>query len=259
MERAPAAERNPTRCPYCHDGVRVDDDEATRCPTCSAPHHGACWREHMGCATCRTPDGDGRETFSIISRRRSQDGDAGPVPEGTAVAAIGRLEAIEEGGTLVLGRSFPRQLGPAIFLAIWLCGWLAGEVAAIGGLVALAVAAPWPVMLIGGAFLLLWLALWTAGGLAAGTTFLAMLGAEERLEVGRDDVVLRRMGVRRIPLWRAVRARCDAIRDVRVEVDSAVLEHEGGKLTWKLGPDQAAWVVTRVRKRLGLASAEPAP
>ena len=57
---SPAAERPPevaiegagTRCPYCHETVRVEDDAWTVCGACLARHHEACWDEHGCCASC---------------------------------------------------------------------------------------------------------------------------------------------------------------------------------------------------------------
>lgn len=92
----------------------------------------------------------------------------------------------------------------ALFLAVWLCGWLAGEAFVLWilytGIVALWTGRPpssggdvletGPALGIG-AFLIFWLALWTFGGLAAVHELLRLLWARDRLVAsgGRLTVV----------------------------------------------------------------------
>jgi hypothetical protein len=98
-------------------------------------------------------------------------------------------------------RGIGRYVGAA-FLAIWLCGWAAGEAFALGLLVWGGIA--WitgeppgagrePLELASaaalGAFLLIWLAFWTLGGIAAATELLRELWGEDRL-VARSDGLL---------------------------------------------------------------------
>jgi len=42
-----------TRCPYCHDAVAPEHDDAVECIRCGAFEHRACWRENRGCSSCR--------------------------------------------------------------------------------------------------------------------------------------------------------------------------------------------------------------
>ncbi len=66
---------------------------------------------------------------------------------------------------------------PTVFLAIWLMGWLVGEVMAIGGLTR------GGLPLGGVLFMLLWLVLWSAGGAAAALLLAFMLGGTESIIV----------------------------------------------------------------------------
>ncbi len=116
------------------------------------------------------------------------------------------------------GRS--RYFGAA-FLAFWLCGWVVGEVFALGilagGLWTLITGTPphphfdtvrgaalWPVA----GFLLLWLTLWTYGGIAAGWTLLRLLWGEDRITLRADVLRLER---RAAPLRRVRELRCDEL------------------------------------------------
>lgn len=45
--------RSPHRCPYCHEGVAVDDPHQVACRACLGRHHQACWEEAGRCAACR--------------------------------------------------------------------------------------------------------------------------------------------------------------------------------------------------------------
>jgi hypothetical protein len=46
------AEASPVRCPFCHDGVDVEQDAWRACEKCLARHHGACWDEAGRCSAC---------------------------------------------------------------------------------------------------------------------------------------------------------------------------------------------------------------
>lgn len=100
-----------------------------------------------------------------------------------------------------------RFLG-AGFLAIWLCGWAAGEVAALAvlgvGLVGLLTQSPLlgaegppaagPALLVGG-FLLVWVAFWTVGGLAAICELLRSIWAQDCIDFESGALLLeRRLG-----------------------------------------------------------------
>jgi hypothetical protein len=98
----------------------------------------------------------------------------------------------------------------AAFLSVWLAGWLAGEVLALGFLflivrsvVGSAIGASWPVpgggdWIAGGAagvfflFLLVWITFWTFGGIAAITELLRSLAGEDRISVQASGVELER-------------------------------------------------------------------
>lgn len=57
-------EGSPVRCPFCHEGVRVEDGDWVACASCLARHHGECWGEGGRCGACGggerlTPASDG--------------------------------------------------------------------------------------------------------------------------------------------------------------------------------------------------------
>ncbi|MBK8475793.1 MAG: hypothetical protein IPL39_05625 [Opitutaceae bacterium] len=119
-------------------------------------------------------------------------------------------------------RGLARYFGAA-FLSFWLCGWAAGEVFALAGLVGItwqaatgqpihssmpSIGNPATALPIAG-FLLLWLALWTFGGITACWAFLRMLLAEDQLLVRADSLtVIRRAG----PVHRTQQLPRDSIR-----------------------------------------------
>lgn len=76
----------------------------------------------------------------------------------------------------------PRLWPVAAFLALWLCGWAAGEVSAIRQLAREAARAS-PGGALGGAFLLIWLAGWTAGGAFCLGIFSWLVAGYESLEI----------------------------------------------------------------------------
>lgn len=49
-ERVQAA-KSPSRCPYCHDDLKVEKD-IVACAPCGARHHRGCHAEHGRCASC---------------------------------------------------------------------------------------------------------------------------------------------------------------------------------------------------------------
>jgi hypothetical protein len=93
----------------------------------------------------------------------------------------------------------------AAFLAVWLCGWAAGEAFALWflgtGAVALITGQPpgaghepltWGAAGVVGLFLLLWLSFWTVGGIAAGQAFLANVWGSDRLVAGPGQLEIER-------------------------------------------------------------------
>src|SRR5690349_10476274 len=97
-------------------------------------------------------------------------------------------ERTNEGWQLELRTMGPPRYDGAACLAVWLCGWAAGEAFALGmlgrGAIAVRTATPpdpgrQPLeigaALAMGAFLLVWLSLWTLGGIAAGSELLRLL------------------------------------------------------------------------------------
>lgn len=99
----------------------------------------------------------------------------------------------------------PRGAGrfaKAAFLAVWLCGWFAGEALALfvlgHGIVSLLTDRPFadsdqpaqmvPALAVG-AFLLVWLSFWTVGGVLAIREFLRAVWAEDRLVLDRETLV----------------------------------------------------------------------
>jgi len=43
----------PTRCPFCHEGIDLEADAWLACSDCLARHHNDCWAELGSCASCR--------------------------------------------------------------------------------------------------------------------------------------------------------------------------------------------------------------
>ncbi len=116
----------------------------------------------------------------------------------------------------------------ASFLAVWLVGWVMGEVFAAGGLVGVA-ASFLPSSLVGdwrpksfptgmgavlsGSFLLGWLSLWTVGGIAAIKELLRLLWSSDEISVAGSTLTVRS----RIGLWpRTRRFERDDLRVVRL-------------------------------------------
>ncbi|MDM7952625.1 MAG: hypothetical protein QUV07_05335 [Cyanobium sp. CZS 25K] len=85
----------------------------------------------------------------------------------------------------------PGRFFVAAFLSLWLCGWLAGEVFALGLLWRFLATFParapsGQVALPAALFVLVWVSLWTFGGAAALHQLLRALWSEDRLVVGAD-------------------------------------------------------------------------
>jgi hypothetical protein len=116
-------------------------------------------------------------------------------------------ERTSEGWQLRLRARDPGRWPKAAFLALWLCGWAAGEVFAgyvlIGGLTALTTGTPNPggepprpgATALFGLFLIVFIAFWTIGGIAALFELMRLLVGEDRLTVtGGRLIVERRRG-----------------------------------------------------------------
>jgi hypothetical protein len=168
----------------------------------------------------------------------------------------------------------------AAFLLVWLTGWAAGEVFALGFLAVLlrsiigaAAGVPWPIpggdWIAGGAagfvllFLLAWVTLWTVGGVAAITHLLRSLAGEDRVEVQSGGLDVRR---RAGPFGRTRRFERAQIRRVRVRRhDKAVVLDtlSGSEVITEYGtPDERRAMADWLRGRLLLpetvaASADP--
>ncbi|WP_299937756.1 hypothetical protein [uncultured Pelagimonas sp.] len=80
-----------------------------------------------------------------------------------------------------------RKIFTTGFLAIWLCGWLIGEISALAGLI-IGVTEPTSVF---------WLIGWTIGGFCVGVTLLWLLVGKEEIHLTADKVSL----TRSIRLW----------------------------------------------------------
>jgi small-conductance mechanosensitive channel len=125
----------------------------------------------------------------------------------------------------------------AIFLLVWLTGWLIGETLALGVLVMLirsivgtAIGASWTVpggdWIVGGAagfvllFLLVWLTMWTVGGVAAIKELLRSLAGEDRVTIESLRLELQR---RAGPFHRTHRFERSDIRRVRIRRHDAAV------------------------------------
>lgn len=237
------------RCPFCHDALRRLD-ATTDCPACRAAHHPACWAEGDGCASCRTALRDTGEPpevrdggFDVLHVRRARVPDVSPR---AAVPPTDRMHVDEDADALTITLPSPRALFRSAFLAVWLCGWLAGEVFAGGALVA--PGTPLPVR----GFLLLWLTFWTFGGLAALAAFLDGLGGAAVLRLDHEALTIRRRALG-VPLARAFRVATGDVQAVRAAGASVIVEHAGGAYDWNEPTEgEAAAIVERVRARLDM-------
>jgi hypothetical protein len=162
----------------------------------------------------------------------------------------------------------------AAFLVVWLAGWAAGEVFALGFLILLvrsvvgsAIGAPWPIpggeWIAGGAagfvflFLLIWLTLWTFGGVAAITELLRSLAGEDTVSVQLSGIELeRRAGpFRRTRIFDRAKIRRVRLRprDEAVVIDTA----SGTELVTKFGTAEDRKTFTEwLRARLSLPADE---
>ena len=117
LQRRAQPERE-QRCPYCHDHLALESEEALTCPACGTEHHAACVRElgrctTLGCERALTLDGRGRPIDPAIRRE------------------IGRRYRAAQRRSLALGDALAAGLASAI--AVGLPLFLLGFVLANGG------------------------------------------------------------------------------------------------------------------------------
>jgi hypothetical protein len=146
-------------------------------------------------------------------------------------------ERSNEGWRLELRTRGPARYVGAAFLALWLCGWAAGETFALWMLVKGAIAVltgtpPDPgrqpleigAALAMGGFLLVWLSFWTLGGVAAGAELLRLLWGMDRVLVasGRLTVTWSRGLFRRTRAYERHEVRRVILtgRDDRLAIDT---------------------------------------
>ncbi|HEX6217333.1 MAG TPA: hypothetical protein VFZ38_21015, partial [Vicinamibacterales bacterium] len=163
----------------------------------------------------------------------------------------------------------------AVFLMVWLAGWLLGEVFAAGFLILLVRSVlgsaggwSWPIpggdWITGGVagflflFLLIWLAMWTFGGVAAITELLRSLAGEDLVAVQSSGIeVARRAGpFRRVRTFERAHIRRVRLRhhDKAVVIDALT----GTELVTKFGTsDERKAMVEWLRSRLSLPDHAP--
>ncbi|OGS01493.1 MAG: hypothetical protein A2V88_03055 [Elusimicrobia bacterium RBG_16_66_12] len=142
------------------------------------------------------------------------------------------------------------------FLGLWLCGWTAGELAALRSLMAASTPA------FGSVFLMVWLIGWTLGGLFAWAVFLYSIAGREVVIVGPGRLRLR---------WEVFSLRwtreyaAETIRDLRVKeaqpprpgrvalgaMSALTFSHPGGNVVFGIGltPEKAAGLLQAIRGR----------
>lgn len=215
--------------------------------------------------------------------RRANDTTAGapwshPVRGPRRGTGSGRLEPTFESGRWSVEfrpRGAGRYLG-AGFLAVWLCGWAAGEVFALGALLAMggSVVAPDALRELGlgrvqapegGAwfaivFLLVWVSFWTVGGIAAMRELLRLLWTSDRIAWdGAGIELVQRVGPfasRRT--WSAAEVRDVTLRRPRRNLE--ILTARGAVALTALGTrDELARLRDLLRGALGLGTRAAAP
>jgi hypothetical protein len=108
----------------------------------------------------------------------------------TALVAPARMRSsmAEESGVMRLRIPARRSWFVGLFLAAWLCGWLAGEVTALRGFFVPGPSARPPA----GASLLVWVAAWTVGGAFVVYTWIWNAFGYEVIELDGCALILRR-------------------------------------------------------------------
>lgn len=117
---------SPTRCPYCHDDVKVTATDWIACRACLARHHVECWRDRGACASCRgtavlvagaapsvTPT-PGPALRQAPTRRGSKLDDL-------LSSFAGMLGVFAALGALITFGGGRRGLAVALVVVVWLC------------------------------------------------------------------------------------------------------------------------------------------
>jgi hypothetical protein len=196
-----------------------------------------------------------------------------PTPESSA-----RIEDL--GYALSITISLPRNQGnssAAAFLGVWLCGWAVGEVLAGWTLLRMVMdpkhaMAPGTSAGLTAVFIGVWLVGWTFGGLAAISALLTQLVGSERVTVGPEGLVLRRL-----PLGRSRRFALAEVANLRYDPTASVgrvlggmaprgsgviaFDHPGGTQRFGLGLDEgeAKRIIRTIRDRFGASMGEQRP
>ena len=161
------------------------------------------------------------------------------------------------------------RFGGALFLCVWLCFWLLGEVTVLGVL-----ASGVKVLLTGhefsgqprsiaagptlgvGAFLLVWVTFWTFGGVMAIAELLRIVSSEETLVVGPASLAIRR---RRGPFTTSHSIPRADVRNVRVSPRHRMLVLETHRRSLDLlrvpTPADEQQLLPAIRKELGIGTA----
>jgi hypothetical protein len=178
-------------------------------------------------------------------------------------------------GTVLRPSGWLRYFGVA-FLTVWLCGWLVGEVLALGllllcfgqafvpealsGWVPARLTPPDGIPLIFALFIAVWLMLWTLGGFAAIGQWLRTLGGFDRIAVDAGDLSWS-SGFGPFT-WSRRRWSRDSVRAIRLggRGDPLLVDTDRGPATLStLGTLQERRALRdRLRAAFGLASAEVA-
>lgn len=117
---APAAEgvrveASPVRCPFCHEGVRVEDADWVACAHCLARHHDACWGEAGRCGACGAGERLARAGRSAQASppTSSPAGASITLPPLAPEAPLGRAARLFGGPRrLAFTRTIPGEVGP---------------------------------------------------------------------------------------------------------------------------------------------------
>jgi len=160
------------------------------------------------------------------------------------------------------------RFGGALFLGVWLCFWLVGEVIVVGVLVS----GGWvmltgrefsgqprtiePVSVLGvGGFLLVWVSFWTLGGAMAIAELLRLVSSEETLMIGPADLTIRR---RRGPFTSSRTIPRADVRGVRVSPRHRILVLDTKRRSFDLvhvpTPADEHQTILAVGKALGIGT-----
>ena len=127
----------------------------------------------------------------------------------------------------------PRVGCVAVFLAVWLMGWLAGEVSALSALFRTGTLLN-PASL----FLVVWLVGWTAGGLVAGSVLAMLIDGREIVSFSADEIDRRAEAFGRGLNWRYPMAEVTNLRPTGDESgvkDFISFDHKGKTIRFGTG------------------------